>query len=129
LGVDLWGWLVAASYRDLEVWQKAMDLVTAVYHFSRDFPSDERFGLTSQIRRAAVSVAANIAEGNARAHRGDYLRHLSIARGSLAEVDTHTQIAVRLEFVERDPALKIWDQSQEVGRMLTGLIKSLKEPA
>ncbi len=89
----------------LEVWRDAMDLVEAVYRFSSLFPDSERFGLVSQMRRAAVSVPANIAEGAARRSRQEYLRFLSIARGSLSEVDTHAQIAQRLQFAGSDETL------------------------
>jgi len=76
------------TYRDLNAWKKAMDLVEGTYALTKSFPGTERFGLTSQIQRAVVSIPANIAEGNARKHRGDYVHHLSIARGSLAELET-----------------------------------------
>jgi len=113
------------SYRDLDVWQKAMDLVVVAYETSRAFPSEERFGLASQLRKAAVSIPANIAEGYGRMYRGDYVRHLSIARGSLAELETHLAIAVRLDFITREDAMPCWDLSQEVGKMLTRLMQSL----
>lgn len=103
-----------------------MDLVVAVYQLTGKYPAGEKFGLTSQLQRAAVSVPANIAEGNARRHRGDYLHHLSMARGSLAEVETHVTIAVRLDFIVREDALKVWELCQEVGRMLNKLIQSLE---
>jgi len=77
------------SYRDLGVWQVSMDLVTAIYKLTDKFPSKERFGLSSQIQRSAVSVPANIAEGYGRSHRKEYLNHLSIAYGSLMETETH----------------------------------------
>ena len=115
------------TYRGLTVWQKAMDLVVASYRLSMRFPTEERYGLTSQLRRAAVSVPANIAEGYGRKHRREYLHHLSIARGSLAELETHVALAVRLEFVTREEALEVWDLSQEVGRILNKLIASLEE--
>jgi four helix bundle protein len=114
------------TYRELEVWQKAMDLVVAVYRLSGDFPPQERYGLASQIQRAAVSIPANIAEGYGRSHRGDYLHHLSIARGSLAELETHLTLVVRLGFLDREAVLEIWELTQEVGRMLTGMTQSLK---
>lgn len=114
------------SYRELEVWEKSMSLVEAIYRLARNLPSDERFGLTSQIQRAAVSIPANIAEGYGRTHRGDYLRHLSIARGSLMEVETHLQLVVRLKFISRQQALDSWKLSQSVGQMLTRLIASLR---
>jgi len=114
------------TYRELEVWQRAMDLVVEVYRLSAEFPSREKFGLTSQIQRAAVSVPANIAEGYGRSHRGDYLHLLSVARGSLAELETHLAIAVRLGFLDRENAMDAWNLSQSVGQMLTKLIRSLE---
>jgi len=114
------------NYRDLEVWQKGMDLVVSVYHLTADFPPQEKFGITSQIQRAAVSIPANIAEGYGRTHRGDYLHHLSIAKGSLAEVETHLTLVVRLDFVPRDRVLETWGLAQDVGKMLTKLISALE---
>ena len=104
-----------------------MDLVEGVYVLSQRLPSQERFGLTSQLQRSASSIPANIAEGYGRIHRGDYVHHLSLARGSLMELETHLTIAVRLKFVSRDDALPVWNQSQNVGRMLTSLIRSLQK--
>lgn len=115
------------TYRDLTVWRKAMDLVVAVYDLSRRFPPEERYGLASQLQRAAVSVPANIAEGYARVHRGDYLRHLSIARGSKAEMETHLTIATRLGLAQREDTLPVWELAQDVGRLLNALIKSLED--
>ncbi len=115
------------TYRDLDVWQRAVDLVEAVYVLTRGFPDTERFGLASQMQRAAVSVPANIAEGYGRSHRGDYLHQLSIARGSLMELETHLTIAVRLKLVTRDQAVGVWDLAQQVGQMLNKLIRSLKD--
>lgn len=114
------------TYRDLEVWQKGMDLVVEVYGIAKLFPKDEQFGLTNQIRRSVVSVPANIAEGHGRLHRGDFVRFLSVARGSLVETETHLQIAVRLEYLHRDQAKGVWLLCQEVGRLLSGLIRSLE---
>jgi len=114
------------SYRDLEVWQKAIELVESVYKLTKKFPAEERFGLTSQLQRAAISIPANIAEGYGRSHLGDYLHHLSIGRGSLAELETHPVIAVRLKFVSREDTLDVWNLSQRVGQMLTKLIQSLR---
>jgi len=115
------------TYRDLEVWQKAMDLVVEVYRLTKAFPTEEKFGLTSQTRRAAASLPANIAEGYGRTHRGDYLRHLSMARGSLTELETHLTLAVRLDFITRDQAMDTWDLCQRVGMMLNRLIGSLEQ--
>ena len=117
------------TYRDLTVWQKAMDLVVAVYGLSRRLPAEERFGLMSQMQRASVSVPANIAEGYGRIHRGEYVHHLSIARGSLAELETHVAIAVRLQYVAREDAVEVWNLAQEVGKMLSSLIQSLNKAA
>lgn len=89
--------MALASYRELSVWQRSMDLTVAVYDVAKALPADERYGLGSQLKRAAVSVPANIAEGYGRTHRGGYLRHLSIARGSLSEVETLLAIAVRVD--------------------------------
>ncbi|MHB1033847.1 MAG: four helix bundle protein [Pirellulales bacterium] len=121
--------MAVQTYRDLLVWQKAMDLVVEVYQLTKSFPADERFGLTTQIQRAVVSIPANIAEGYGRLHRRDYVRHLSFARGSLVEAETHLQIAVRLNYITRDEGARIWHQFQEIGRLLSGLIRSLNGSA
>ena len=115
------------TYRELKVWQKAIDLVEQVYLLTKGFPQEERFGLVVQMRRAAVSVPANIAEGYGRTHRGDYLRHLSISRGSLLELETHMVIACRLGFVAKEQEDDIAPHIQEVDRMLFGLIESLSK--
>ena len=115
------------SYKDLAVWQKAMDLVIICYRISSQLPKTEIYGLSSQIRRAAVSIPANIAEGKVRNHIGDYIRHLSIANVSLKELETHLLIVNRLSYLEIkhiEPALKL---SDEVGRMLNSLIDKLAE--
>ncbi len=114
------------NYRELEVWKKAMDMVVAVYEMTSEFPAHERYGLTSQMQRAAVSIPANIAEGYGRVHRGDYLHHLSIARGPLAELETHITLAVRLNFATREKAAIIWSMTQEVGKMLSSMIRTLQ---
>lgn len=119
--------MATRTYRDILVWQRAMDLVEAAYKMSDRFPEEERFGLTSQLRRAAVSVPANIAEGYGRTHRGDYLHHLSIARGSLAELETHVAIAVRLGFAKREDALLVWEIAQDVGKMLRSMVQTMQQ--
>jgi four helix bundle protein len=116
------------SYRDVLVWHQAMDLVESVYQLTRAYPNDERFGLVSQSRRAAVSIPANMAEGYGRSHRREYRRHLSIARGSLAEFETHLLLGVRLLYVSRDALAEVWKLTQSVGKLLSRLIDSLKEP-
>lgn len=114
------------TYRDLEVWQKSMDLVTQVYELSKLFPKEEQFGLINQMRRAAVSVPSNIAEGQGRLHEADFLRFLSIARGSLTETETQLLIAIRLDYITKDQARYVWTLAQQVGRLLNGLIRSLE---
>ncbi|WP_283743069.1 four helix bundle protein [Sideroxydans sp. CL21] len=113
------------DYRELIVWQKAMDLVTEIYQTTSSFPSEERFGLSSQIRRAAVSVPSNIAEGHGRKATGAYLNHLSIAYGSLMEMETQLQIALRLEFISSTTTSALLNKTTEIGKMLNGLKKSL----
>lgn len=87
-----------SNYQDLTVWQQAMDLVIECYQLAKHFPNFEQYGLTSQLQRAAVSIPANIAEGHDRAYTKEYLRHLSIAKGSLTELETHIHIAKRLSY-------------------------------
>lgn len=113
------------NYQELIVWQRAMDLVEEVYKASKGFPREEIYGLTSQIRKAAVSVPSNIAEGQGRRTTPDFLRHLSIAYGSLREVETQTLIADRLRYLGREKCQKIMSLAGEVGRLLNGLMSSL----
>ncbi|HEV8385070.1 MAG TPA: four helix bundle protein [Candidatus Acidoferrales bacterium] len=113
------------SYRDLMVWQKSMDLVVECYTLVKKLPSDELYGLVSQIRRASVSVPANIAEGHGRRQLGDYVHHLHIASGSLTELETHLLISVRLNYLHADEIKPVWEKAMEIGRMLTGLIEKL----
>ena len=114
------------NYKDLIAWQKGMDLVEAVYRVSRVFPPDERYGLVAQVRRAAVSVPSNIAEGYSRRTRTDYLRFLDIARGSANEVETQLLVATRLSFVDTEHAKETLELTAEVQRVLKGLVNSLK---
>ncbi len=114
------------SYRDLEVWKKSIDWVEAIYRTSSNWPKDERFGLISQTRRAAVSVPANIAEGAARTGTGEFLQFLSVAKGSLAESETHLILAGRLGYLSRMEQEPLLAQAAEIGRMLSGLTKSLR---
>ncbi|MCC6680785.1 MAG: four helix bundle protein [Phycisphaeraceae bacterium] len=113
------------SYRQLEVWQRSMDMAEMIYTLTEQLPDSERYGLVSQLRRAVVSIPSNIAEGYGRSHRGDYLRHLSVARGSLMEVETQLTLSVRLKLLERDATIPVWEMTQRVGQMLTKLIQSL----
>jgi len=116
------------SHRDLIVWQKAMDLVTSVYRATEDFPKSELYGLTSQIRRCAASIPANIAEGQGRRLAGEFLQFLGNARGSLLELDTHLEIAVRLNMLSKEWHAKLMDQLVEVRKLLNGLMRSIKTP-
>jgi len=115
------------SHRDLVAWQKGMDLGLEVYAITKRLPESERFGLVSQLRRAAVSVPSNIAEGYGRGSTADYVRFLRTARGSLYEIDTQLLIAVRLEFVPMDAYERVLERLNECGRILAGLIRSLGE--
>src|SRR5437762_8982072 len=115
------------GHQDLLVWQYAMDLVVAVYRLSKTFPSDEKYSLVQQIRRAAVSIPSNIAEGRGRHHLGDYLRHLSIARGSVMEVETQLLIAGRMGYASGAGLEQILDLTARVGRMLSGLLRALRK--
>ena len=115
------------SHRDLIVWQKAMQLVVDVYRASEVFPKAETYGLTSQTRRAAASIPANIAEGQGRRLVGEYTQFLGNARGSLSELDTHLELAVRLGYLAAAQHSKLLDQLAEVGRLLNGLMRSLNK--
>lgn len=118
---------VFKSYRDLEVWQKAMELVVECYQITKSFPKSEVFGLASQLQRAAVSIAANISEGHARQHTKEFLQSLSIAYGSLAELETHIEIAKRLEYIAAETAAELNYKTSTIGRMLNGLRRSLEK--
>ncbi len=119
--------LTLKRYRDLIVWQKAMNLVTLLYKITMQFPVDEKFGLISQIKRSAVSIPSNIAEGYGRNYRKDYSRFLQIARGSLFENQTQVEIAVNLSFIKTEDLKEVQELSLEVEKMLNSLIKKLEE--
>ncbi|MEK6805003.1 MAG: four helix bundle protein [Nitrospirota bacterium] len=114
------------SYQDLEVWRKSIELAEQVYRISGRFPVEERFGLTSQVRRAVASVAANIAEGAEREGTREFLQFLGIASGSLAETETFLHLAARLGLVSQPDINPILEQAATVGRMLNGLKHSLR---
>jgi four helix bundle protein len=114
------------TFRDLVVWQKSMAMVTELYRLSAAFPKQEMYGLTSQIRRCAVSIPSNIAEGFGRQSTGDYLRFLSIAEGSLYELQTQLEIAVNLTYLTADQYHQLNAVTREIERMLTSLIRKLK---
>jgi four helix bundle protein len=114
------------SYRELIAWQKAMKLVSDVYRTTRTWPADERFGLTSQVRRAAVSIPANIAEGQGRNNPREFAHFLGIAHGSLCETETLLMVAVGEEFVAKSEFGELMQQTTEVGRLIKGLIRYAK---
>jgi len=117
------------SYKDLVVWQKAMELVTAVYRATTSFPKDELFGITSQLRRAAVSIPSNIAEGQGRLSEKELRFFLGQARGSLMEVETQLQIAENLGYLEKQVTETLFRMCAEVGRILNGLLASVSKKA
>jgi len=113
------------SFRDLRVWQAAMEFVEAVYHLTHMFPKHEVYGLASQTQRAAVSVASNIAEGHTREHIREYLHHLSIAQSSLAETETQLEIAARLKYLSPEQLSEILKQAAALGKQLYALRNAL----
>ena len=115
-------------FEKLETWQKAIDFADTVYRLTRKFPEEEKFGLTSQMRRAAVSVASNIAEGSARYSRSDFARFLEIATGSLFEVVTQSVIGFRQAFLTEPEFQELYAAAETQGRLLSGLRRSLVEP-
>lgn len=115
------------TYRDLVVWGRAMDIVETCYKLTGQIPQSEIYGLISQIRRAAVSIPANIAEGHGRKTVGEYIELLSIANGSLRELETHLMLAGRLQYVKDDEIFYLLDDCEEIGRMLASLIQKLRQ--
>jgi four helix bundle protein len=115
------------SYRDLRVWQEAMDLAEACYRTTRDFPKEELYGITSQMRRAAVSVAANIAEGHGREGRGEFVQFLRVAQGSLKELETHLLLSHRVGLASKNIIHAILGRCEATGKMLRALIRSLQK--
>lgn len=118
--------MAVESHRELLVWQKAIRLVITVYRTTKDFPPDERFGLVQQLRRAAVSIPSNIAEGKGRGSAREFARFLNIANGSLTELDTQLVISRELEYIDETTLFELIEQANEVGRMLTGLRRSIE---
>jgi four helix bundle protein len=115
------------SYQDLAIWKKAMELVVQVYHLTRRLPREEMHGLTSQMRRAAVSIPTNIAEGWGRGSRKEYIQFLRIARGSLLELETLLAISRSLRYLSQEDMQATLALVEEISRMLSGLIASLKK--
>ena len=114
------------SYRDVIAWQKGTDLVAAIYRVTQEFPREELYGLSNQLRRAAVSVPSNIAEGQARFSPKEFHHFLATARGSLVEIETQVIIAEKLKYLEPEGCQSILEQTAELGRILNGLIASIK---
>jgi four helix bundle protein len=117
---------MSGTYEDLETWQLAMELVEAVYRHTEEFPIREKYGLTNQLRRAAVSIPSNIAEGKGRSSDRELVQFLNHARGSLYEVQTQLKIARRLHYLPVGTADKLDSQTAEVGRLLNGLIRRFR---
>lgn len=113
------------SYRELKVWQKAHELVLKVYKETKNFPKDERFALVSQLRRAVVSIPANIAEGYGRKHTKEYIQMLYIAQGSLEETKYYLFLSKDLNYLKENIYILLFELTEEIGRMLRGLINSL----
>ncbi|MFG0250125.1 MAG: four helix bundle protein [Phycisphaeraceae bacterium JB051] len=118
---------VVKRYEDLVAWQKAYQLVLQVYKVTRSFPKDEQFGLTSQVRRAAISIPSNIAEGWGRGSRKEYIRFLEIARGSIYELDTQLRLAKDLGYLQQQN-WEVLNLAHEVSKILNGLIISVRRP-
>ena len=114
------------SYRDLTVWQVSMDLAASVYEFTKGFPAQEKYGLASQLQRSAVSIPANIAEGHAKDSTKQFLFHVSVAMGSVAESETHLMLAERFGYGQNEAIAKLLELCDRVGRMLHNLQKTLK---
>lgn len=114
-------------HENLEVWSKSVDFVVKIYNSTKKFPSDERFGLTSQIRQASVSISANIAEGAARQTDKEFLQFLSIAQGSSSEVETELLIAYRVGYLEKAEYLDFKSEIESIGRMIIGLSNHIKK--
>ena|SRR6266550_2373325 len=114
------------SYRDLEVWKIAVDLTLEIYRITDSFPQSERFGLTSQLRRGAVSIASNIAEGHARSSRGEFRNFLSVARGSAIEVEVQLFLAEQIGYVQSSTLVNARGYCESISRMITNLKRALR---
>lgn len=115
------------SYKDLKVWQKSIELIDSVYRMTRSFPKSKTYGLSSQLQRAAVSVAANIAEGSSRESTKEFIHHLAYSLGSLAEVETYLIVSLRLEYAVVATIRQLESKCDEIGKMIRSLQKSLRK--
>jgi len=113
------------THKNLKVWQRSISLVTEIYRVTRDFPKEEIYCMVSQLRRAAISIPSNIAEGSARKHTREYIQFLYVSLGSAAEIETQIIISINLGYIISDKAVGIQAELEEIIRMLIGLIKSL----
>ena len=113
------------SYKDLIIWQRSIDLVELIYHLTEDFPAKENFGLISQMRRSVISIPSNIAEGYGRQSTGSYSQFLSIARGSLFELETQIEICIRLKYFQKTESEKLLAEIVEISKMISSLISKL----
>ena len=118
-----------ASYKELRVWQKAMDLVFDIYQLTDSLPKEETYGLRDQMRRAAVSIPSNIAEGQARNSEKDFIRFLYIAQGSRAELETQLEICAHLNYISKDQIMLAENLSSKTGKMIRNLIRTLTQPS
>ena len=118
---------VIKSYKDLEAWKKSIELVKKIYVITKKFPKDEVYGLTNQMRRSAVSIPSNIAEGKTRQHANEYIQFLYIALGSCAELETQLIIAEKLRYISKQAASSLADDIDHISRMLRNLIKTIKK--
>jgi four helix bundle protein len=115
--------MAVRSFKDLIVWQRSIDMIDEIYRLTRDFPKSELYALSNQMQRAAVSVAANIAEGNGRDSTKEYIHHLAFSLGSLAEVETYLVVSVRLGYVKQAAVAKLEATCDQIGKMLRSLQK------
>ena len=115
------------DYRDLNVWKLSMDLATDIYEITRAFPREEMFGMTAQMRRAAVSIPANIAEGFGRAQRKSFIQFLRIAQGSLKELETHSRLAARVGFLDAERSASLTARYEGLGKMMVSFIRALEK--
>lgn len=114
------------NYQNLFVWQKSLDFTVLIYHHTKSFPKEELYGMVSQMRRAAVSISSNIAEGQARHTRRQFIQFLSFARGSLSELETQIMISARLDYISKETGQKLLADAAEISKMLTSLMKSIR---
>lgn len=113
-------------HQNLDLWKRSIELAVSVYRQTETFPKEEKFGLTQQLRRAAVSVASNVAEGAARSSTKEFRKFLAYSQGSVSEVSTQLTIAIRLHYIGQDDYLQLDEDLDDIGRMITGLSRSLK---